>query len=100
MFPCHRLLQPKMSVIMSLLYRFILQGVGKPLVVDTLRLIIDNTLQPFVTEVVRPTYNIMRDASASMIDIVMEYTRPITAIFRSIRLAEVHFINKYSVQDV
>lgn len=88
------------SDIMSFLHRFILQGVVRPLVVDSLRLVIEYIVQPFTSGVLKPLLVTVHVASASLSDTLLVCVRPVIAVLQAVRLVEVHYTSRYSVEEI
>ncbi|XP_047496752.1 uncharacterized protein LOC125044246 [Penaeus chinensis] len=82
------------------LLRFILLGLIRPLFVDTLILIVEYLLNPFVNGVVRPVLLSLYGASASISETLVVCVRPITTVLQSFRLVEVNYTRKYSVEEI
>lgn len=82
------------------LIRFILQGVVRPLVVDSLRLVLEYIVQPFTSGVLKPLLVTVHVASVGLSDTVLVCVRPLIALLQSVRLVEVHYTSRYSVEEV
>ncbi|KAK8393420.1 hypothetical protein O3P69_013423 [Scylla paramamosain] len=67
------------------LLRFILQGLVRPIFVDSLRLIIEYLVQPFITGVLKPLLVTVHAASVNLSDAMLVCVRPLTSVLQSIR---------------
>ncbi|XP_066976007.1 uncharacterized protein [Macrobrachium rosenbergii] len=88
------------SLLLHHVIRFFLQGLIKPLVVDSLVLVVEYLVRPFLGLIVKPTLFSLHGASSAFSDIVLVCLRPVTMILQSIRLIEIHYTRRYSVEDV
>lgn len=88
------------SLMMSFIYRFILQGLLRPLVVDSLRLMIEYFVQPFITGVMKPLLVTVHVASLNLCETMLVCMRPLTTVLESVRLVEVHYTSRYSVEEI
>ncbi|XP_045110231.1 uncharacterized protein LOC123504046 [Portunus trituberculatus] len=82
------------------LLRFVLQGLVRPVFVDSLRLIIEYLVQPFITGVLKPLLVTVHAASLHLSDTMLVCIRPLTNVLQSIRLVEVHYTSRYSVEEI
>lgn len=82
------------------LLRFILLGIIRPLFVDSLILIVEYLLHPFVNGVVRPILLSLYGASASVSETLVVCVRPVTTILQSFRFVEVNYTRKYSIEEI
>ncbi|XP_037783023.1 uncharacterized protein LOC119579331 [Penaeus monodon] len=82
------------------LLRFILLGLIRPLFVDTLILIVEYLLHPFVNGVVRPVLLSLYVASASISEMLVVCVRPVIIVLQSVRLVEVNYTRKYSIEEI
>ena len=82
------------------LFRFILQGLVRPIFIDTLRLIIEYLVQPFITGVMKPLLVTVHVASMSLSETMLVCVRPLTNVLQSVRLVEVHYTSRYSVEEI
>ncbi|XP_076031266.1 uncharacterized protein LOC143019500 isoform X5 [Oratosquilla oratoria] len=82
------------------LFRFLLLGLLKPLVIDTVTLLVEYTLHPCVVGVVNPILSNIYLVSLHISDIFLVCIKPVIALLKSFRLVEVNYTRKYSVDDV
>ncbi|XP_042865937.1 uncharacterized protein LOC122249278 [Penaeus japonicus] len=80
--------------------RFLLLGLIRPLFIDSLILIVEYILHPFVNGVVRPVLLSIYGASASVSEILVVCMRPITTVLQSFRLVEINYTRKYSIDEI
>ncbi|XP_064117098.1 uncharacterized protein LOC135222773 [Macrobrachium nipponense] len=88
------------SLLLHHVIRFFLQGLIKPLVVDSLVLVVEYLVRPCLGLVVKPVLFSLHGASSAFSDIVLVCLRPVTVILQSVRLIEIHYTRRYSVEDV
>lgn len=82
------------------IFRFLLLGLIRPLFIDSLILIVEYILHPFVNGVVRPVLLSIYGASASVSEILVVCMRPITTVLQSFRLVEINYTRKYSIDEI
>lgn len=81
-------------------FRFLLQGVVRPLLVDSLTLIVEYLVRPFMGSVVKPLLMSLHGATVTLSDTLVVLMRPLTVVLQSVRLVEVNYIRRYSVEEV
>lgn len=72
------------------LYRLILQGLVRPLIVDTLMLVIEYIVHPITSGVVTPLWLVVHTILEQVTNTAMVLVRPSVALLRAIRLVEVN----------
>ncbi|XP_068200540.1 uncharacterized protein [Palaemon carinicauda] len=89
-----------LSLLLHHFIRFLLQGLVKPLIVDSLVLLVEYLISPCVSLVIKPMFFSLNGASSALSDFVLVCLKPVTAILRSFRLVEINYTRKYSIEDV
>ncbi|KAK3865257.1 hypothetical protein Pcinc_029124 [Petrolisthes cinctipes] len=80
--------------------RFLLQGLLKPLFVDSMTLVVEYLIRPMVAGVIKPLLGSIHVAVTSLSDTLLVCVRPLTAVLGSLRLVEVNYTRRYSVDEI